>query len=68
MFYRHVFDKISSEFCGILCVFCEFCRIWWIYLNFAAPRPHEMSEALLICSSLICNVVCLFFSTCLDYL
>ena len=24
MLYRHVFDKISTEFCGILCVFVDF--------------------------------------------
>ena len=36
LLYRHVFDKISTEFRGILGVF----------VNFAAPRPHEISEAL----------------------
>ena len=35
MLYRHVFDNIFSEFRGIS----------WIYLNFAAPRPREISEA-----------------------
>ena len=32
MLYRHVFDKISTEFRGIL--------------NIATPRPREISEAL----------------------
>ena len=36
MLYRHVFDKISTEFRGILCVF----------VNFAALRRREISEAL----------------------
>ena len=36
MFYRHVFDKISTEFHGILRVF----------VNFAALRQREISEAL----------------------
>ena len=36
MLYRHVFDKISTEFCGILRVF----------VNFAAPLLLEISEAL----------------------
>ena len=36
MLYRHVFDKISTEFRGIFRVF----------VNFAAPRPREISEAL----------------------
>ena len=36
MLYRHVFDKISTEFCGILRVF----------VNFAALRWREKSEAL----------------------
>ena len=36
MFYRHVFDKISAEFHGILHVF----------VNFAALRRREISEAL----------------------
>ena len=36
MLYKHVFDKISTEF-------REISRI---YLNFAAPRPREISEAL----------------------
>ena len=35
MLYRHVFDKISTEFRGIS----------RIYLNFAAPQPREISEA-----------------------
>ena len=34
--YRHVFDKISTEFRGIS----------RIYLNFVAPRPREISEVL----------------------
>ena len=38
MLYRHVFDKISTEFRGIL----------RIYQNFAAPRPREISEALFV--------------------
>ena len=36
MLYRHVFDKISTEFRGILLVF----------VNFAALRRHEIPEAL----------------------
>ena len=36
MLYRHVFDKISTEFRGILRVF----------VNFVALRPREISEAL----------------------
>ena len=36
MLYRHVFDKTSTEFRVIS----------RIYLNFVAPRPHEISEAL----------------------
>ena len=36
MLYRHVFDKISTEFRGILRVF----------VNFAAFRRREISEAL----------------------
>ena len=36
MFYRHVFDKISTEFRGIFRVF----------VKFVAPRPREESEAL----------------------
>ena len=36
MLYRHVFDKISTKFHGILCVF----------VNFAALRRREISEAL----------------------
>ena len=36
MLYRHVFDKISTEFRGILGVF----------VNFAALRLREISEAL----------------------
>ena len=36
MLYRHVFDKISTKFRGIFRVF----------VNFAAPRPREKSEAL----------------------
>ena len=36
MLYRHLFDKI----------FTKFRRISRIYLNFAAPRPREKSEAL----------------------
>ena len=36
MLYRHVFDKISTEFHGILHVF----------VNFVALRQHEISEAL----------------------
>ena len=37
MLYRHVFDKISTEFR----------MISRIYLNFMALRPREISEALL---------------------
>ena len=37
MLYKHVSDKISTEFHGILRVFG----------NFAALRPREISEALL---------------------
>ena len=36
MLYRHEFDKISTEFRGI----------FRIFVNFAAPRPREISEAL----------------------
>ena len=36
MLYRHVFDKISTEFRGILRVF----------VNFTVQRPREISEAL----------------------
>ena len=36
MLYRHVFDEISTEFRGIS----------RIYLNFAAPRMRDISEAL----------------------
>ena len=36
MLYRHVFDTFSTEFRGIS----------RIYLNFAAPRQREISEAL----------------------
>ena len=28
MLYRHVFDKISTKFCGILCVFVNFAEFW----------------------------------------
>ena len=38
MLCRHVFDKVSTEFRGIS----------RISLNFAAPRPLEISEALAI--------------------
>ena len=38
MFYRYLFDKISTEFRGIS----------RIYLNFAAPQHREISEALYI--------------------
>ena len=41
MFYRHVFDKISTEFHGILRVF----------VNFAALRLREISEASLRAAS-----------------
>ena len=37
MLHRHVFDRIFTEFRGIS----------RIYLNFAAPRPHEISEGLI---------------------
>ena len=53
MLYRHVFDKISTEFRGTLRVF----------VNFAAPRPRETSEALfsgfiaMLPSGLRCSVV-----------
>ena len=46
MLYRLVFDQISTEFCGIFRVFVNFQGISWIYVNFAAPWPHEISEAL----------------------
>ena len=46
MLYRHVFDKIFSEFRGIS----------WIYQNFAAPRPREISKA-------ISRVEKIFFNT-----
>ena len=36
MLYSHVFDKISTKFRGIFRVF----------VNSAAPRPREKSEAL----------------------
>ena len=36
MLYRHVIDRISTEFCGILGVF----------VNFAALLRREISEAL----------------------
>ena len=36
MLHSHVFDKISTEFRGILLGF----------VNFVAPQPHEKSEAL----------------------
>ena len=36
MLYRHVFDKISTEFRGI----------WHVFVNFAALRRCEISEAL----------------------
>ena len=36
MLYRHVFVKIFTEFRGI----------FHIFVNFAAPRPREISEAL----------------------
>ena len=38
MLYRHLFDKIFTKFRGILRVF----------VNFAAPRPHKIPEALII--------------------
>ena len=38
MLYWHVFDKISSEFCGIS----------YVFVNFAAPRPFLISEALIL--------------------
>ena len=37
-YVRHVFDKISSKFRWIS----------WIYLNFTAPQPQEVSEALFL--------------------
>ena len=40
MLYRHVFDKISTEFHGIFRVF----------VDFAAPQPREISEALVVVS------------------
>ena len=43
MLYIHVFDKISTEFCGILRGF----------VNFAAVRPCEISEALTMTGHLI---------------
>ena len=46
MLYRHVVDKISTEFRGILRVFVNFAGFSRIYLNFAAPQPYEISEAL----------------------
>ena len=43
--YRHVFGKISSEFCGISRVFMKFAGFrGFIYLKFAAPQPRELSE------------------------
>ena len=36
MLYRHVFDKISTEFHGILSCFCEFHGILQIYFNSVA--------------------------------
>ena len=38
MSYRHVFDKI----------FTEFRDIFRVFVNFAAPRPREISEALIL--------------------
>ena len=46
MFCRHVFGNISGGFCGILHFLGEFHGISRKYLNFAAPRPREISEAL----------------------
>ena len=46
MLYRHVFDKISTEFRGYFSCFCEFHGISRIYRNFAALRLCEISEAL----------------------
>ena len=43
MFCRHVFGNISGGFCGISRFFG----------NFAGPRPHEISEALLYAYSVI---------------
>ena len=45
MLYRHVFDKISTEFRGILRVF----------VNFAALRWREISEALTTSSIIYTN-------------
>ena len=39
MFYRHVFEKISIEFCGILSVL----GILRIYLNFMALRQCKIN-------------------------
>ena len=48
MFCRHVFGNISSGFRGISRFFWEFRRISLKSLNFAGPRPREISEALYI--------------------
>ena len=56
MLYRRVFDKISTEFRNTFHVFVNFAGFSWIYLNSAAPQPHEISEAL---SSLKCTAVCI---------
>ena len=63
MFYRHVFDRIFNEFRGITLFFCEFRGIPRIYLNFAAPRPLEISEALVATCS---RVRTSHFAYCVD--
>ena len=47
MLYKHVFDKISSEFCSILRGF----------VNFVALRPREISEALTVSMSCVIYMV-----------
>ena len=42
MLYRHVFDKISTEFHRI----CVLLRILQIYLNLTALQPREISQAI----------------------
>ena len=46
MFCRHVFGNLSSGFRGISRFFGEFRGISRKSLNFAGPRPREISEAL----------------------
>ena len=45
-FQKYGTDMYLIRFLANFAVFCVFLWISWIYLNFAAPRPREISEGL----------------------